>query len=102
MRHSTRRRIRPPWLGRRGGLALPAPLLRAASPNEAINLGFISCGGRAGELMGAFGKIAGVRIAGLCDPDQERLGKAKQKHSRRRKPGPICGACWTTRASTRW
>ena len=29
--------------------------------------------------MGAFGKIAGVRFGGLCDPDQERLGKAQQK-----------------------
>jgi predicted dehydrogenase len=51
----------------------------AASANEVINLGFISCGGRAGGLMGAFRRIDGVRIAGLCDPDETRLGAAKKR-----------------------
>ena len=60
-------------------MAWSAPLLRAASPNETINLGFISCGGRGGELMGAFSKLEGVRVAGLCDPDAERLGNARKR-----------------------
>lgn len=51
----------------------------AASANERINVGFISCGGRAGGLMGAFSKIDGVRIAGLCDPDPARLDAAKKR-----------------------
>ena len=79
MRHYTRREFVRRGLATGAALAWSAPLLRAASPNDTINLGFISCGGRAGELMGAFGKIDGVRFAGLCDPDSERLGKAQQK-----------------------
>ncbi len=53
--------------------------LRAANANEEINLGFISCGGRAGGLMGQFSKVPGVNIAGLCDVDENRLGAAKTR-----------------------
>lgn len=60
-------------------MALPHISRGAASPNEAVNLGFISCGGRGAELMGAFSNLTGVNIAGLSDPDQERLGKAQGK-----------------------
>ena len=60
-------------------LALPAYSTFAASANDAINLGFISCGGRGGEQMRAFSKLEGVRFAGLCDPDRERLESAKQR-----------------------
>ena len=60
-------------------LALPVYSARAAGANDAINLGFISCGGRAGGLMGAFSKIDGVKVTGLCDPDPERLGSAKKR-----------------------
>ena len=58
--------------------ALPGQSLHAAA-NEEISVGFISCGGRAGGLMGSFEKIKGVNIAGLCDPDEKRLGLAKQR-----------------------
>lgn len=51
----------------------------AISANEEINLGFISCGGRAGGLMGQFMKADGVNIAGLCDPDENRLGAAGKR-----------------------
>jgi len=54
--------------------------LRAANANEEINLGFISCGGRAGGLMGQFDRIDGVNIAGLCDVDEKRLGAAKRRY----------------------
>ncbi|KAA5543859.1 Gfo/Idh/MocA family oxidoreductase [Roseiconus nitratireducens] len=60
--------------------ALPGRSLRAANANEEINLGFISCGGRAGGLMGQFSKIDGVNIAGLCDVDEQRLGAAKKRY----------------------
>lgn len=59
--------------------SLPSRSLRAANANDEINLGFISCGGRAGGLMGQFGKVDGVNIAGLCDVDEKRLGLAKQR-----------------------
>ena len=59
--------------------SLPVQNLRAANANDEINLGFISCGGRAGQLMGYFNEVPGVNIAGLCDPDQKRLSLAKQR-----------------------
>ena len=59
--------------------SLPVRALRAANANDDVNLGFISCGGRAGQLMGYFNEIPGVNIAGLCDPDEKRLGLAKQR-----------------------
>ena len=59
--------------------SLTAPSLRAANANDEINLGFISCGGRAGGLMSQFEKVDGVNIAGLCDVDEKRLGTAKKR-----------------------
>jgi hypothetical protein len=79
MRHYTRREFVRRGLAAGSALVWSAPMLRAASPSDTINLGFISCGGRGGELMGAFSKLAGARVAGLCDPDAERLGNARKK-----------------------
>ncbi|MDB4331524.1 Gfo/Idh/MocA family oxidoreductase [bacterium] len=62
-----------------GAAALSTTQLKAANANSDVNLGFISCGGRAGQLMGQFSKVDGVNIAGLCDPDENRLGLAKQR-----------------------
>ena len=59
--------------------SLSARTLRAANANDEINLGFISCGGRAGQLMGQFSKVDGINVAGLCDADENRLGLAKQR-----------------------
>lgn len=59
--------------------SLSARTLRAANANNEINLGFVSCGGRAGQLMGQFSKVDGVNIAGLCDVDEKRLGLAKER-----------------------
>lgn len=52
----------------------------SADANSEIRLGFISCGGRAGELMGTFNKIAGTRVTGLCDPDRQRLDSARSRY----------------------
>ncbi len=52
--------------------------LRAANANDEISLGFISCGGRAGELMKQFSQVDGVNIAGLCDVDQQRVAAASK------------------------
>ncbi|MCA9135064.1 MAG: Gfo/Idh/MocA family oxidoreductase, partial [Planctomycetales bacterium] len=46
---------------------------------DEISIGFISCGGRANEHMGQFGKFDGVNVVGLCDPDESRVGKALQR-----------------------
>ena len=52
---------------------------RAGMAVDEVNLGFISCGGRSNELMGAFGKVSGVTVGGLCDPDESRVGKAGER-----------------------
>ena len=61
------------------GLAVAPALKSYASANEEIRVGFLSCGGRANELMGSFSKIPGVKIVGLCDPDASRVAKAKTR-----------------------
>jgi predicted dehydrogenase len=63
------------------GLAttLATTRVHAIGPNDEIRLGFVSCGGRAGELMGQFTKVDGVKVVGLCDVDENRLGLAKQR-----------------------
>ncbi|MCA9190302.1 MAG: Gfo/Idh/MocA family oxidoreductase [Planctomycetales bacterium] len=43
--------------------------------NDEIRIGFISCGGRAGEHMRVFGKMEGVRVVALCDPDSGRVAQ---------------------------
>jgi len=50
-----------------------------ASANTPVNVGFISCGGRAGGLMGVFSGIDGVQITGLCDPDKKRVEGAQRR-----------------------
>lgn len=59
--------------------SLSPKTLRAANANDEINIGFISCGGRAGQLMGQFGKVDGINVAGLCDADENRLRRAKER-----------------------
>ncbi len=62
------------------GVAFSFPSMsNAAMLNDAVRMGFISCGGRANELMGEFSKINGVDIVALCDPDESRLGKTKER-----------------------
>lgn len=57
-----------------------APSLARAAANDEVNVGFISCGGRANQLMGMFEKVAGVTIGGLCDPDEQRLAKTNERY----------------------
>ncbi|MGB7324070.1 MAG: Gfo/Idh/MocA family oxidoreductase [Rubripirellula sp.] len=59
--------------------AMSPRVSRAANATNEINVGFISCGNRAGQLMGSFDKIDGVNIAALCDVDESRLGAAKKR-----------------------
>ena len=69
-----------------GGVAV-ATLYRplwAANANDEINVGFISCGGRASGLMSSFAKIEGVTIGGLCDPDEQRLKAASKRFPKAR------------------
>ncbi len=89
MARSTRREFLRRGLAAGAAVSLPAGRLLAAEPNEAIRLGFISCGGRAGGLMGAFNDIPGVSIVGLCDPDSKRLADAKKKFPKAKGTGDL-------------
>jgi len=70
------------YTGLAAGSVLTAPVrqLSALNKNGAVNLGFISCGGRSNQLMGSFEKIDGVNIVGLCDPDETRVNSTKKRH----------------------
>jgi predicted dehydrogenase len=63
------------------GAALAISPVRAQNINEKLNVGFIGVGGRGNELLKQFGKLADVRIAALCDPDQKLLDEAWKRHS---------------------
>ncbi|MCC6510226.1 MAG: Gfo/Idh/MocA family oxidoreductase [Pirellulaceae bacterium] len=62
-----------------GAVLATARPAAAALANDEINIGMIGCGGRAGEHMGVFGKMPGVKIVGLCDPDEKRTADAKKR-----------------------
>ena len=79
MRNVTRRDLLRSGLIAGGVMAFPACSKLAASANDEIRLGFISCGSRAGQLMGPFTEAGGTVVAGLCDPDAERLGSASRR-----------------------
>lgn len=52
---------------------------KATMAADDVNLGFISCGGRAGQHMKMFDGISGVNHAALCDPDEGALGGAQKR-----------------------
>ena len=56
--------------------ALSALEARPAPAQDRVILGFMGCGGRAGDLMRGFGKRKDVEIAWLADPDSARVGRA--------------------------
>ncbi|MEQ1830492.1 MAG: Gfo/Idh/MocA family oxidoreductase, partial [Pirellula sp.] len=62
-----------------GIVASTRPARAFSMANDEVRLGFIGCGGRAGEHLSAFSKMTGVAVAGLCDPDQKRMEDAKDK-----------------------
>src|SRR5690606_10321942 len=62
-----------------GTAALFSPLSRVVGASDDIRLGVIGLGVRGNQLIEAFTKVKGVRIAGLCDPDASRLGKVKSQ-----------------------
>ncbi|MEL7498845.1 MAG: Gfo/Idh/MocA family oxidoreductase [Planctomycetota bacterium] len=79
----TRRDIVKAGLGAGVMMSLPAHSLLASrhtSPIETVNLGMISCGGRAGQLAKSFSKSDDVNIAGLCDPDKSRTEIMNSKY----------------------
>src|SRR3954470_3120414 len=62
------------------GTALLVKPVRAKGVNEKLNIGFIGAGGRANELLPKFKELNDVRIAALCDVDEERLDQTAKKY----------------------
>ncbi|MEM7781788.1 MAG: Gfo/Idh/MocA family oxidoreductase [Planctomycetota bacterium] len=55
---------------------------RHSMANDSVNVGMISCGGRARGLANQFSKVDAVNITGLCDPDVSRIQGFKKKYTR--------------------
>ena len=49
--------------------------------NDDIRIGFIGCGGRAGEHMSTFSKLPGVKMTAFCDPDSSKTANAKKTYN---------------------
>ncbi len=64
-----------------GALSAPA-FLRAASPNEKLNIAIIGAGGRG---AGNTGSVSTENIVALCDVDEGRLNQAGQKFPQAKK-----------------
>src|SRR4051794_833613 len=62
------------------GAAIVTLPVRAKSVNEKLNMGFIGTGGRSTELLRRFKSLNDVRIAALCDVDEERLNQKASKY----------------------
>ena len=62
-----------------GTAAVLSSRCKADGPNETVRVALVGAGWRGGQLVPQFGKIPGVRIVSVCDPDSSRAAeKAKQ------------------------
>lgn len=64
---------------------LPTRSLLAASANEQVNLGIVGCGWRGGQLANFFNAVPGLKITGLCDVDEDLVGKLGEEYSAAKK-----------------
>ena len=55
------------------GLALASPFSRVRGANDDIRVAVVGINGRGGSHIGAFDKMDGVRLVGLCDVDRKVL-----------------------------
>ncbi len=73
-------------------MSLPASSLRASNypmANDSVNVGMVSCGGRAGQLAKQFSQVDEVNIMGLCDPDENRVKKMKMEYGKAKEFGDV-------------
>jgi predicted dehydrogenase len=71
------------------GAALLVKPARARGVNEKLNMGFIGAGDRGNELLSEFKALSDVRIAALCDVDEERLHRTADKYPSAKKYGDL-------------
>ena len=92
MNNSTNRRnfLRTLGVGATAATILaPGRKLWAANVNEEVNIGFVSCGGRARQLMEQFSEVEGVNIGALCDPDESRVESAREAYPKAKSFGDM-------------
>lgn len=77
-----------------GPTLLGAPTDQISGANERINIGIIGVGVRGGQHLGWFGKIEGVNIAAVCDPDEQRANSHRESAE---KQGHTTKACYDLR-----
>jgi predicted dehydrogenase len=75
MPHSSRRTFLLSAAAAASALALP--VRRVLGANDTINLGFIGVGDRGAFSAKWFGEIPGVRVAAVCDADEQRMAAAQ-------------------------
>src|SRR5215213_9001545 len=79
MSRITRRRFLSTTAATGAGLVLAASSRRVLGANEDVRVAIVGTGGRGGNHLDAFSKIAGCRIVAVCDADSDHLGKASAR-----------------------
>jgi len=86
MRRITRRGFMKGSLAAGVGLTMARPFARVRGANDEIQVAVVGINGRGGSHIGAFDRMDGVRIAGLCDVDrnvlERRLKPFKDKNKK--------------------
>jgi hypothetical protein len=73
MQHITRRNFLKGSVATGVGLALASPFSRVRGANDDIRVAVVGINGRGGSHIDEFRKMAGVRLAALCDVDRKVL-----------------------------
>jgi predicted dehydrogenase len=68
-----------------GTAALALPGRRVLGANDTINLGFIGVGDRGALSARWFSELPGVRVAAVCDPDEQHMAACQAQFPRARK-----------------
>jgi predicted dehydrogenase len=68
-----------------GASALALPTRRVLGANDTINLGFIGVGARGAFSAKWFSEIPGVRVAAVCDPDEQHMAACQAQFPQARK-----------------
>lgn len=75
----TRRSCLKSALGMGAVLLCPTGSAFANPVNEKLNIGFVGVGGRGGANLSETSKVEGVRVAALCDIDENTLNNQKKR-----------------------
>jgi predicted dehydrogenase len=67
-----------------GLFAAGQPALKAAGPNDKLNVAFVGVGGRGGANLKTISGAGSVNVVSLCDVNAVNLGRASEQHSQAR------------------